>query len=48
MVVINGLAMMAGSSPTLLANRGRIHPMNFDRMTTTAKDKATTIAICGF
>ena len=44
-VVISGEAIIAGSKPIWLATKGRIQPINLDKITVTIKDKAITKAI---
>ena len=46
-VVINGLAITAGSNPTFFAKSGSIHPTIFARITVNIMVRATTIAIIG-
>lgn len=44
MVVMKGVAMMAGSAPSFLAARGSIPPTSFARMTLKNSDTLTTTA----
>ena len=44
MVVMKGVAMMAGSAPSFLAARGSIPPTSFARMTLKNSDTLTTMA----
>ena len=44
MVVMKGVAMMAGSAPSFLAASGSIPPTSFARMTLKNSDTLTTMA----
>ena len=44
MVVMNGVAMMAGSAPSFLAASGSIPPTSLARMTLKKSDTLTTMA----
>ena len=44
MVVMNGVAMMAGSAPSFLAASGSIPPTSFARMTLKNSETLTTMA----
>ena len=43
--VINGLAITVGSTPTLLAPIGKIHPISFEKITAITSVMEITIAI---
>ena len=45
---IRDRAIIAGSTPILFANNGRIQPINFATITTIINERATTIAILKF